>query len=79
MDPWYFLDVNIDEMDMDNLTELPCGSWVLICENNSTFKKNKILKKIIYDNSKKLFEITTEDNLYIYELNIYQKICLFDT
>ncbi len=78
MDPWYFLDVNIDEMDVSNLTELPSGSWVLTCENNSTFKRNKILKKIIYDNSKKLFEITTEDNLYIYEMVIEQKTCLFD-
>ena len=56
MDPFYFLDISVD--DADDVTMYPDGSWEL---TSVTFNSKKY-KSVKFDNNKKIFYFYEDDS-----------------
>ena len=77
MDPFYYLNLELDEdqnEDVDDLSEYcdygPNGNWQIECESNVIKYKDELYSKITYDNDAQLIHFY-RDNEQILTLGLY--------
>ena len=67
MDPWYFMDISIEEND-DGLgleefaTSYPDGSWIIVSDEYKIIYNNKEYTRVEYDNGTKIITLNRDQD-----------------